>query len=152
MKKEHLFKQFCDQVLSFDSSIRFVGIADEHGSLLAVSERKGLKPLLNPEERSQYAITSATRQYTRLRWQYLLGSIEYATSVYEKLIRATVPITDNDNRLAYVILISFDTGTENFYGIIKNKILPLVSKRKRQFLEERKEMGRSYSTSMTSKY
>ena len=145
MKQEHVFKQFCDQVLSFDSSIRFVGIADEHGSLLAVSERKGLEPLLNPEERSQYAITSATRQYTRLRWQYLLGSIEYATSVYEKLIRATVPITDKDNRLAFVILMSFDTGTDNFYGIIKNNILPLVSKRKRQFLQEKKQMGRRTS-------
>jgi hypothetical protein len=144
MKHEQVFKEFCDSVLSFNSSIRFVGIADEHGSLLAVSERKGLKPLLNPEERSQYAITSATRQYTRLRWQYLLGNIEYATSVYEKLIRATVPITDNDNRLAYVILMSFDTGTDNFYEVIKNNILPLVSKSKGQFLEE-KEMGRRTS-------
>jgi hypothetical protein len=145
MKQEQVFKQFCDQVLSFDSSIRFVGVADEHGSLLAVSERKGLEPLLNPEERSQYAITSATRQYTRLRWQYLLGSIEYATSVYEKLIRATVPIIDNDNRLAFVVLMSFDTGTDNFYGIIKNNILPLVSKRKRQFLQEKKQIGRRTS-------
>jgi hypothetical protein len=145
MKQEQVFKQFCDQVLSFNSSIRFVGVADEHGSLLAVSERKGLEPLLNPEERSQYAITSATRQYTRLRWQYLLGSIEYATSVYEKLIRATVPIIDNDNRLAFVVLMSFDTGTDNFYGIIKNNILPLVSKRKRQFLQEKKQIGRRTS-------
>src|SRR5437764_6924916 len=128
MKKEPVFHGFSQQVLSFNSSIRFVGIADEHGSLLAVSERKGLNPLLNPEERSQYAITSATRQYTRLRWQYLLGNIEYATSVYEKLIRATVPITDNDNRFAYVILLSFDAGTDKFHEIIKNKIIPLVQK------------------------
>ncbi len=141
MKQEQVFKEFCEQVLSFHSSIRFVGIADEHGSILAVSERKDLKPLLNPEERSQYAITSATRQYTRLRWQYLLGNIEYATSVYEKLIRATVPITDQDNRLAFVILMSFDTETDNFYKIIKNSILPLVSKYKAQFLQEKKEMG-----------
>jgi hypothetical protein len=94
---------------------------------------------LNPEERSQYAITSATRQYTRLRWQYLLGNIEYATSVYEKLIRATVPITDKDNRLAFVILMSFDTRTDNYNGIIKNSILPLVSKYKCQLLEEKKQ-------------
>ena len=52
MKKEQVFQGFCQQVLYFNSSIRFVGIADEHGSLLAVSERKGLNPLLNPEERS----------------------------------------------------------------------------------------------------
>jgi len=140
MKQEQVFKEFCEQVLSFNSSIRFVGIADEHGSLLAVSERKGLEPLLNPEERSQYAITSATRQYTRLRWQYLLGNIEYATSVYEKLIRATVPITDTDNRFAYVILLSFDAGTDKFHEIIKNKIIPLVQKSKNDFLEMKKAL------------
>jgi predicted Zn-dependent protease len=140
MKQEQKFKEFCEQILTFDSSIRFVGIADEHGSILAVLERKGLKPLLNPEERSQYAITSATRQYTRLRWQYLLGNIEYATSVYEKLIRATVPITDNDNRFAYVILLSFDAGTDKFHEIIKNKIIPLVQKSKNDFLEMKKAL------------
>ena len=140
MKQEQKFKEFCEQILTFDSSIRFVGIADEHGSILAVLERKGLKPLLNPEERSQYAITSATRQYTRLRWQYLLGNIEYATSVYEKLIRATVPITDTDNRFAYVILLSFDAGTDKFHEIIKNKIIPLVQKSKNDFLEMKKAL------------
>lgn len=140
MKQEQKFKEFCEQILTFDSSIRFVGIADEHGSILAVLERKGLKPLLNPEERSQYAITSATRQYTRLRWQYLLGNIEYATSVYEKLIRATVPITDTDNRFAYVILLSFDAGTDKFHEIIKNNLIPLVQKSKNDFLEMKKAL------------
>jgi len=71
----------------------------------------------------------------------LLGSIEYAISVYEKLIRATVPIINNDNHLAFAVLMSFDTATGNFYGIIKNNLLPLVRARKRQFLQERKQMG-----------
>jgi hypothetical protein len=75
-----------------------------------------------------------------LRWQYLLGNIEYATSVYEKLIRATVPITDNDNRFAYVILLSFDAGTDKFHEIIKNKIIPLVQKSKNDFLEMKKAL------------
>src|ERR671910_1771469 len=122
------FQEFCDKVIALDKSIRFAGIADGDGHLVATAERKGLKPLLTPEERAQYAITAATRQYTRLRWEYLLGKIYYASSHYEKLLRATIPITNNSSRLSYVLLLSFDVDTENFHQIIMEKIIPLVRK------------------------
>src|SRR5919109_3156305 len=109
---KQLFQKICDKVISLDSSVRFAGIADEDGKLLATSERKGLRPLLTPEERAQYAITAATRQYTRLRWEYLLGKINYAMSNYAKLIRATIPIADENSRLYYVLLLSFDVEAD----------------------------------------
>jgi hypothetical protein len=133
---KQIFKDFCDQVLAFDSSIRFVGIADEHGSLLSTSERKGLKPFLDSQETTQYAITASTRQYTRLRWQYILGKVDYACSIYEKLIRANVPISDSNSHLAYVILLTFDVGTDNFHQIMMKKIIPFIGKNKSQFLKE----------------
>lgn len=58
---KQIFKGFCDLVIASEASIRFVGIADEHGSLLSTSERKGLKPLLNYEETVQSAITAANK-------------------------------------------------------------------------------------------
>ncbi len=134
--EQQFFQKFCDQVISLDSSIRFAGFADEDGKILAVSERKGLKPLLTPEERAQYAITAATRQYTRLRWEYLLGKIYYASSHYASLIRATIPITNDNSRLSYVLLLSFDVGTENFHEIIMKRIMPLVTKNTTRLLKE----------------
>jgi hypothetical protein len=134
--EQQVFQKFCDQVISLDSSIRFAGFADEDGKILAVSERKGLKPLLTPEERAQYAITAATRQYTRLRWEYLLGKIYYASSHYASLIRATIPITNENSRLSYVLLLSFDVGTENFHEIIMKRIIPLVTKNTTRLLKE----------------
>ena len=131
---KQFFQQFCDKVISLDSSIRFVGIADGHGALLATSERKGLKPLLNAEETAQYAITAATRQYTRIRWQPLLGKIDYTCSHYDKLLRATIPITDKDNHLSFVIIFTFDVQTDNFHQIIMGKILPLIRKNESRFL------------------
>ena len=133
---KQLFQKICDKVISLDSSVRFAGIADEDGKLLAASERKGLKPLLTPEERAQYAITAATRQYTRLRWEYLLGKINYASSHYAKLIRATIPITDINSRLSYVLLLSFDVDTDNTHEIIMKKIIPLVRKNTNRLLKE----------------
>ena len=67
MEKD-FFQEFSDKVISANPSIRFVGIADEHGRLLVTKDRKGLKPLLNMPETEQYAITAATRQHTRIRW------------------------------------------------------------------------------------
>ena len=131
-----LFQKICDKVISLDSSVRFAGIADEDGKLLATSERKGLRPLLTPEERAQYAITAATRQYTRLRWEYLLGKINYASSHYAKLIRATIPITDINSRLSYVLLLSFDVDTDNTHEIIMKKIIPLIRKNTNRLLKE----------------
>jgi hypothetical protein len=131
------FQEFCDRVITLDKSIRFAGIADEDGHLVATAERKGLKPLLNPEERAQYAITAATRQYTRLRWEYLLGKINYAMSNYAKLIRATIPIADENSRLYYVLLLSFDVETgQGVHDVIMEKILPLVRKNTDKFLKD----------------
>ena len=124
MKEE--FQKFCNQVLNLDPSIRFTGIADRDGKFEATAERKNLEPLLSQEERAQYAITAATRQYTRLRWEYLLGKINYASSHYTKLIRATVPITDEQSKLYYVLLLSFDVTADNFHEIIMKKIIPLI--------------------------
>jgi hypothetical protein len=120
------FEDFCKSVVALDPKIRFAGIADGDGKLEGSADRKGLDPLLNPEERAQYAITAATRQYTRLRWEYRLGRIVYASSHYSKLIRATIPIADENSRLSHVLLLSFDADADNFHQIITKKIIPLV--------------------------
>jgi len=134
MKK--FFQEFCDNVVLLDPSIRFAGISDEDGKLEATAERKGLNALLTAEERAQYAITAATRQYTRLRWEYLLGRILYASSHYSKITRATIPIADEGSRLSYVLLLSFDADTPNFHEIIIKKVIPLVHKNMSTFLAE----------------
>jgi hypothetical protein len=126
-----IFQEICNRVVSVNPAIRFTGIADEDGELLAFSERKALSPLLTPEERTQYAITAATRQYTRLRWESHLGKINYASSHYAKLIRATIPITDENNMLSYVLLMSFDVGTSDFHNIIMKYVIPLVNEYRR---------------------
>ncbi|MER5174880.1 MAG: hypothetical protein ABJB76_03180 [Candidatus Nitrosocosmicus sp.] len=131
---EKVFDEFCKQVINLDNAIRFAGIADEDGKLKSISERPGLNPLLSPEERAQYAITAATRQFTRLRWEYMLGKIQYASSNFEKLRRATIPITDENSNLSYVLLLSFDPETTYFHQLITQKIIPLINENKSNLL------------------
>jgi hypothetical protein len=131
---KQFFHDFCQTIIKIDQSIRYFGIADGHGHILAAAERPGLVPLLNQQETEQYAITAATRLYTRIRWQHILGKINYTCSHYDKLLRSTIPITDDANHLLYVLIFTFDVTTENFHEIITQKIIPLVDKHLEKFI------------------
>ena len=131
---KQFFHDFCQTIIKIDPSIRYFGIADGHGHILAAAERPGLAPLLNQQETEQYAITAATRLYTRIRWQHILGKINYTCSHYDKLLRSTIPITDDANHLLYVLIFTFDVTTENFHEIITQKIIPLVDKNLEKFI------------------
>ena len=122
------FKEFCDKIIGTDSRIRYVGIADKHGIIITMGERKGIVPLLNDEETAQYAITASTRQYTRLRWQNILGKLYYTCSLYEKILRITIPITNQKNRLEYLMIFTLDPDNiDDFDNLIMNKIMPMIN-------------------------
>jgi hypothetical protein len=121
-----LFKSLCDRIINANSAVRFAGIADEHGTVMATSERRGLKPLLDREQTAQYALAAVTRQYTRIRWQSILGKIDYTCSYYERVFRVTIPITDSNNRLRAVIIFTLDVSVKDFHSIIMRKLIPVV--------------------------
>ncbi len=122
------YKEFCDKIIDIDSRIRYIGIADKHGIIITKGERKGIVPLLNDEETEQYAITASTRQYTRLRWQNILGKLYYTCSLYEKILRITIPITNQNNRLEYLIIFTLDPHINDFDDLIMNKIMDPIKK------------------------
>jgi hypothetical protein len=55
------------------------------------------------------------------------------------LIRANIPIIDNTNHLAYVVLLTFDVDTDNFHEIIEKGIIPLIQKNKSHLLHEKEK-------------
>ena len=122
------FKEFCNRIIGTDSRIRYVGIADKHGIIITKGERKDIIPLLNDEETAQYAITASTRQYTRLRWQNILGKLYYTCSLYEKILRITIPITNQKNRLEYLMIFTLDPDNiDDFDNLIMNKLMPMIN-------------------------
>jgi len=99
---------FCKQILKADKSIRFAGIANNLGSLIATEYREGLVPLLTKQQTSQYAIEAVLRAAIREEFESNIGKLEYSIGKYEKLIRATVPImiARTRNFICYYRLIS----------------------------------------------
>jgi hypothetical protein len=132
---------FCKEIQQLDNSIRFVGIANNLGSLIATSYRKGLIPLMNEQETSHYAIQVVLRAATREDFESKIGRLEYSIGKYERIIRATVPIRlfgsnddDNNNQSKfYYLLISFDLKSA-VIDIIEDKVMPFVEKNKENFV------------------
>ena len=141
---------FCDKVLQIASKIRFVGIANHLGTLIASSYRHNLIPLLTREETSHYVLQSVLRSATREDFESKLGRQEYSIGKYLNVIRATVPIIriedktqkedvvieddgeNKRNKVKLYLLLSFDVD----YGVqhaLETKILPFMDENRKFF-------------------
>ena len=134
--------RLCKGVIAKDSSIRVAGIANQMGKLVEAAYREGLQPLMDRQETEHYTIQTVLRASTRETFENKIGKQRYAIAVYEKLIRATVPIVimdhqhDKDKKQKkqqqekqdfkwFYLLVSFDLGS-NVISILEDKILPLI--------------------------
>ncbi|MEO9363889.1 MAG: DUF6659 family protein [Nitrososphaera sp.] len=119
-------KNICMQVLLVDSSIRFAGIANKMGKIVASEFREGVKPLLTDEEVEGFAVKSVLRMKTREDYESKLGRVIYTFTLYEKVKRASIPLTHDNYALLFV---SFDNHARH-EEIILGKMLPLLQKYK----------------------
>lgn len=120
----------CNEIQQLDDSVRFVGIANNMGSLIATAYRKGLNPLMNEYETSHYAIQVVLRAATREDFESKIGRLEYSIGKYERIIRATVPIRFGSTYEAkYYLLISFDLKSA-VIDVIEDKLIPFLERKK----------------------
>jgi|SRR6476620_6121099 len=128
----YYLKAFCKTILSLDKLIRFAGIANQLGSILATEYREGLVPLMTKEETSQYAIQAVTRAAMREEFESKIGRLEYSLGKYQKLIRSTIPLASTARESKFYMLLSFDVNSEAKH-IIEKKVLPLILLNKDHF-------------------
>ncbi len=119
-------KQICNQVLELDISIRFAGIANNMGTLIAYRLRKGLVPLLDEGELQNSIMKTVLRMKTREDYESKLGDVIYTFALYKRVKRASIPLNHPD--LA-VLTMSFDMGADQD-SIIMDKILPVLKQGK----------------------
>ena len=144
-KQSNRIKEFCKDILTKDLSIRFAAVANQMGNLIESEYREGLNPLMNRQETEHYTMQTVFRASTRETFENKIGKQRYAIAVYEKLIRATIPIItigsqdDKNNKQEkkqqqqqkeqnsklFYLLISFDLDSD-VISIVEDKILPLI--------------------------
>ncbi|UVS68678.1 hypothetical protein [Nitrososphaera viennensis] len=117
--------EFCKLVLDLDPGIRFAGIVETNGTIVAAEYRKDIVPLLDRSTLEISILQSVIRFATREILESELGKALYSITTYEKVKRATIPIHGDEQRL---LLVSFDT-TARPGPIIRKKIMPLIEER-----------------------
>src|SRR4051794_8422777 len=89
-------KEICNQVLQIDKSIRFAGIANNMGTLIAYKLREGLVPLLNEEDLQNNIMKTVLRMKIREDYESKLGDVIYTFALYKRVKRASIPLDHPD--------------------------------------------------------
>ena len=118
----HNEEKICNEILELDSSIRFAGIANKMGKLVAAQFTRGVEALLTREEIEANIIKAVLRMKTRQDYEQKLGKTIYTFALYEKVKRASIALDQGDYSL---LMVSFDV-TADHESIILHKILPRI--------------------------
>ena len=101
-----LYKKECTSILAVSPRIRYAGIINKFGRTKAGALRKGVVPLLKPDEARNEHFIEATRSQLRKNFEKSIGREEYS-------------LTENEK----VKIVSL-SGQEHFYYVTMDKETP----------------------------
>jgi hypothetical protein len=113
-------EELCGEIVELDVHIRFAGIANSMGKLLAAKFKPGVKALLTKEEIEDNIIKAVLRMKTREDYEKKLGKTIYTFALYDKVKRASIALERGSYSL---LMVSFDVEADH-ESIILQKILP----------------------------
>ncbi len=122
----HEFEQKCQKILD-DPDVRFAGLLDESGVLLAGGYKQGIKPRLTAEQHQSVCKELASRVTKRKKFDTELGHVKYSASrrehvvimsfpIYEKVIMIVAEPHVNIDRLSHRIIPNLGEQWGDFVG------------------------------------
>jgi len=115
------YTEICDKVKNLDSKIRFAGVINERGQLVAGGMKEGVKPLESQKEDEVLFMELALKVKMRKEFDKQLGSVNFAMSLREKAISMSFPIGNSD------ILYVYADPNVNYQKLLE-KILSLITR------------------------
>lgn len=116
-----LYKQECSNILAVSPRIRYAGIINKFGRTLAGGLRKGVVPLLKPDEARNEHFIEATRNQLRKNFEKSIGQEVYTLTENEKV----KIITMSSEEYFYYVTVDKETPTNEVMKII-NDVQKLV--------------------------
>lgn len=111
------FEQKCRSLLQ-ENEIRFAGLINNMGRLVAGGFKEGIKPLEDEAERQKMYMELALRVSMRKDFDYSLGPVKYSASRRENAVVLSFPINSN------VMLISAEPSVD--IDKLANKIMKKI--------------------------
>ena len=112
--------KLCKGIFDIDEKIRFVGIIDEMGKLVAGDMKKGLPSLERDDGSIRLYLGYAINNVLRRDFDNVFGKVLYTFSEREKIKLLTIPMDDN------LLLVSMDISSD--HDELIKKILNTVNK------------------------
>ena len=98
----YLYEEKCQSLLK-EPEIRFAGLINHMGHLVAGGMKKGMSPLEDEADMRKLYMELILRVSTRKEFDYSLGPVEYSASRREKAVMISFPIGNK------VMLVSAET-------------------------------------------
>ena len=89
------YNQICEKVMALDSQIRFTGVINERGRLVAGGMRPGIKPLEQEKDDEVLFMELALRIRMRQEFDKQLGPVNFAMASRERAITISFRINDD---------------------------------------------------------
>jgi hypothetical protein len=113
------FTELCNDIFALSPKIRFVGIINRMGKLVAGGMRQGVNPLENKADSSKLFLGFALRSEMRKDFDAEFGKTIYSFSERDRIKLASFPLND------HILRISMEKG-EKHVTLIEN-ILKMIS-------------------------
>ena len=110
------YKQSCNNILAISLRIRYAGIMNKFGRTLTGRLRKGVVPLLKPDEARNEFFIEATRNHLRKSFEKSIGRAEYTFTENEKVKILTIASQER----FYYITMDKETPADEVMKIIED--------------------------------
>lgn len=112
--------QKCNLALQ-EADVRFAGIINRMGKIVAGGFKKGVKPLVDDAELQKLYLELALRVSMRQEFDYCLGPVKYSASYRENAIVMSFPLDSN------ILLVSVEPHVQ--IDAMANKIMRIIGLR-----------------------
>ena len=86
------YNEICESIKKLDSKIRFVGVINERGRLVAGGMKDGIEPLDSEKEDQMLFMELALRVKMRKEFDEQLGKVEFSMSLRDKALAMSFPM------------------------------------------------------------
>lgn len=112
------YAKICDSILALDPKIRFAGVINERGRLVAGGQKKNVEPLESEKDDEMIFMELALRVKMRKEFDKQLGQVNFAMASRERALAISIIINDD---ILYVV-----SEPDTDYGVLPKKILDII--------------------------
>lgn len=110
---------FCEKIIALDDKIRFVGIVNKSGEVIAGGFQKGVEPLLEGEDEQELYVHSLSNMAVLNNFTDRLGKVCYHIAKHDKVSLMTFPLSDGILCLSAASKADIDKIRDSILNIIE---------------------------------